>query len=98
MEFLLAHHYVRYLGDLSGGLIIARMIQRHYKIADEGLNFYAFPEIAKPKPYKDGYRDLLDTSNFNRAQKDAILNFAAESFQLNHAVFIDLAAARSAGA
>lgn len=98
IEFLLAHHYVRYMGDLSGGLIISRMVQRHYGIADEGLNFYAFPEIAKPKPYKDGYRELLDTTDFSRTQKDAILDFAAESFELNRAVFVDLAAARVASA
>ncbi|SEE92165.1 heme oxygenase [Arthrobacter alpinus] len=94
IEFLLAHHYVRYMGDLSGGLIISRMVQRHYGIADEGLNFYAFDAIAKPKLYKDAYRELLDTSNFSRAQKDAILKFAAESFELNRAVFVDLAVAR----
>ncbi|POH57087.1 heme oxygenase [Arthrobacter glacialis] len=98
IEFLLAHHYVRYMGDLSGGLIISRMVQRHYGIADEGLNFYAFPQIPKPKPYKDGYRDLLDTTGFSRAQKDAILAFAADSFELNRAVFVDLAAARAAAA
>lgn len=94
IEFLLAHHYVRYMGDLSGGLIIQRMVQRHYGLADEGLNFYAFDEIAKPKPYKDAYRDRLDTTDFSREQKDAILNFASESFELNRAVFVDLAAAR----
>lgn len=98
IEFLLAHHYVRYMGDLSGGLIIARMVQRHYGIADAGLNFYAFPEIAKPKPYKDGYRELLDTTDFSRGQKEAILDFAAESFELNRAVFVDLDAARKAAA
>ncbi len=98
IEFLLAHHYVRYMGDLSGGLIIQRMVQRHYGIADEGLNFYAFDEIAKPKPYKDAYRELLDTTDFTRGQKDAVLNFAAESFELNRAVFVDLDAARKAAA
>ncbi|MFQ4148722.1 biliverdin-producing heme oxygenase [Arthrobacter sp. LAPM80] len=96
IEFLLAHHYVRYMGDLSGGMIIARMVQRHYGIADEGLNFYAFDGIAKPKPYKDAYRELLDTTDFSRAQKNAILDFAAESFELNRAVFVDLEAARKA--
>ncbi|MHA7305563.1 biliverdin-producing heme oxygenase [Arthrobacter sp. TMN-49] len=95
VEFLMAHHYVRYMGDLSGGVIISRMVQRHYGIADEGLNFYAFNEIAKPKPYKDGYRERLDSTDFSRAQKDAIVAFAAESFELNRAVFVDLAAARA---
>ena len=83
------------MGDLFGGLIISRMVQRHYGIADEGLNFYTLDAIAKTKPYKDAYRDLLDTSNFSRTQKDAILNFAAESVEFNRAVFVDLAATRA---
>lgn len=98
IEFLLAHHYVRYMGDLSGGLIIQRMVQRHYAIPDEGLNFYTFADIAKPKPYKDNYRELLDTADFSRAQKERILYFAAESFELNRAVFVDLQAVRKAAA
>lgn len=98
IEFLLAHHYVRYMGDLSGGQIIQRLVQRHYDIADQGLSFYAFPEIEKPKPYKDGYRNLMDTTDFTREQKDTILAYAAESFELNRAVFVDLGAAREAAA
>ncbi|MDO5754234.1 heme oxygenase (biliverdin-producing) [Arthrobacter sp.] len=94
IEFLLAHHYVRYMGDLSGGLIISRMVQRHYGVASEGLNFYAFDAIAKPKPYKDTYRERLDTTEFSREQKTAILDFASESFELNRAVFVDLDVAR----
>lgn len=95
IEFLLAHHYVRYMGDLSGGAIIQRMVQRHYGIADEGLNFYAFADIPKPKTYKDAYRDRLDSTEFTRTQKDAILDFAAESFELNREVFVGLAAERA---
>lgn len=95
IEFLLAHHYVRYMGDLSGGLIISRMVQRHYGVSEAGLNFYDFPEIPKSKPYKDAYRERLDGTDFSRAQKDAILAFAQESFELNRAVFVDLAAERA---
>ena len=90
-EFLLAHHYVRYLGDLSGGQIIQRLVQRHYGTPDAGLNFYAFPLIEKAKVYKDQYRERLDTTDFSRAQKDRTLAFAAESFELNRNVFLDLA-------
>ena len=57
---LLAHHYVRYLGDLSGGQVIGRMMQRHYGVSDECVTFYRFAEIPKTKPYKDNYRAALD--------------------------------------
>ncbi|WP_051389300.1 biliverdin-producing heme oxygenase [Arthrobacter sp. 35W] len=89
-EFILAHHYVRYMGDLSGGQIIASLVQRHYGIPAEGLNFYHFAAIEKTKPYKDAYRERLDGADFTRTQKDAILAYAADSFELNRAVFVDL--------
>jgi len=98
IEFLLAHHYVRYMGDLSGGQIIQRMVQRHYGLADEGLNFYTFPEIPKPKPYKDAYRERLNTTDFTPAQLAAILDYASESFEMNRAVFVDLGIDRAARA
>lgn len=90
-EFLLAHHYVRYMGDLSGGQIIQRLVQRHYGIPDAGVNFYQFPLIEKAKVYKDQYRERLDTTDFSREQKDRILGHAAESFEMNRNVFLDLA-------
>ncbi|MET3173242.1 UNVERIFIED_ORG: heme oxygenase [Arthrobacter sp. UYCu721] len=46
-EFMLANHYVRLLGDLSGGQIIHRLVQRHYGIPDDGLNCFIFPASGK---------------------------------------------------
>lgn len=94
-EAMLAHHYVRYLGDLSGGQIIARMVQRHYGIDPEGLNFYRFEEIPKPKPYKDRYREALDGLDVDAGTRARILTAAVDSFELNRRVFADLAAARA---
>ncbi|MDD9205806.1 biliverdin-producing heme oxygenase, partial [Georgenia sp. 10Sc9-8] len=39
-----AHAYVRYLGDLSGGQVVGRMLARHYAVDARALNFYHFPE------------------------------------------------------
>ncbi|MGE9781427.1 heme oxygenase (biliverdin-producing) [Janibacter sp. G368] len=94
-EAMLAHHYVRYLGDLSGGQIIARMVQRHYGIAPEGLNFYHFEQIPKPKPYKDAYRAALDSLEVDEPTRRRILDAAVDSFELNRRVFADLGAARA---
>ena len=41
MRFL-AHHYTRYLGDLSGGQAIAALVARHYARHREQLGFYRF--------------------------------------------------------
>src|SRR5699024_7016278 len=43
----LAHHYTRYLGDLSGGQVIRTMLGRHYDLGPEGIAFYLFPDIPK---------------------------------------------------
>ena len=86
----MAHHYVRYLGDLSGGQIISALVQRHYNLGPEGLNFYAFEGIGKIKPYKDSYRTHLDEADFSDVEKQEILHHAEVAFETNRQVFVDL--------
>lgn len=93
-ETVLAHHYVRYLGDLSGGQVIARLVQRSYGVPEAALHFYRFDGIEKLKPYKDAYRAALDALDVTDAQRERILARAIEAFELNEAVFADLARAR----
>ncbi|MFJ6538934.1 heme oxygenase (biliverdin-producing) [Paenarthrobacter sp. NPDC091711] len=88
--YLMAHHYVRYLGDLSGGQIISALVQRHYNLSPEGLNFYAFEGIEKIKPYKDSYRNHLDEAAFSDDEKQEILHHAEVAFETNRQVFLDL--------
>lgn len=94
-EVLLAHHYVRYLGDLSGGQIIATLAQRHYGVPAEGLTFHRFAGIDKLKVYKDGYRAALDTVPLTASQRRRTLDAAVHAFALNESVFAALAAARA---
>ncbi len=90
-EEVLAHHYVRYLGDLSGGQVVARLVARHYQVPDEALSFYRFEGIAKYKAYKDGYRRRLDDLGLDAAARGRVVAAAVEAFELNRAVFADLA-------
>ena len=94
-EMILAHHYVRYLGDLSGGQIIARLAQRHYGVPDAALHFYHFDGIEKLKVYKDHYRAALDDIAMTAGQRERTLAHASRAFGLNEAVFADLAAAKA---
>lgn len=87
---LTAHHYLRYLGDLSGGLAIARLVQRHYEVSDDQLNMYTFASIEKPKLYKDAYRDQLDALGLTPAQQDEFIAEANRGFTYNKAVFEEL--------
>lgn len=86
---LLAHHYVRYLGDLSGGQIIARLTERHYGIDPAMLSFYSFA-IDKPKVYKDAYRARLDALPLTAEQRAETLAAAARGFELNRQLFDEL--------
>ncbi|WP_402469727.1 biliverdin-producing heme oxygenase [Isoptericola aurantiacus] len=87
-----AHAYTRYLGDLSGGQIIARMMQRHYGMGAAGLEFYDFPAIVKVKPFKDLYRERLDGLALTPGEVAVAVAEAQEAFRLNRAMFVELGA------
>lgn len=85
-----AHAYTRYLGDLSGGQAIKRMMQRHYGMAEEGLTFYTFTQIAKIPPYKAAYRTALDELPLDEAGRERLVVEARAAFRYNEAVFVEL--------
>ena len=87
----LAHHYVRYLGDLSGGQVIARMLEQHYGIGAEATNFYDFSAVGKIKPYRDAYRQRISELQLASADEDEVIAEAKEAFRLNRAIFQELA-------
>lgn len=88
---LLAHHYTRYLGDLSGGLFIGRRVRTnigHEGI--EGVRFYEFDDIPDATAFKDHYRDSLDALPLSEAQKRDIATEVALAYRLNTAVLAEL--------
>jgi heme oxygenase len=87
---LVAHHYTRYLGDLSGGQAIGRILDRTYELDGAGISFYDFAEIPKPKPYKDAYRASLDGLDLTAAEKLRVVDEVKVAFRLNQAVFTEL--------
>lgn len=89
----LAHHYTRYLGDLSGGRIIGRNLQRATGAADEVVGFYSFPDL-KPKPFKDEYRARLDSLPWDEAGRETFLAAVRESYVLNERMFRGILNAR----
>ncbi|MFJ4169610.1 heme oxygenase (biliverdin-producing) [Paenarthrobacter sp. NPDC089714] len=88
--YLLAHHYVRYLGDLSGGQIISTLVQRHYGMSPDGLSFYSFDGLGKLKTYKDAYRLRLDGLQLTPEERSDVLAHAFTAFETNRRVFADL--------
>jgi heme oxygenase len=87
-----AHHYTRYLGDLSGGQVIGRAMARYYGLTGDGTRFYRFRQLPGPKPVRDRNRALLDTAPFTAAQRTALLAEVATAFRLNATVFAELGA------
>ncbi len=88
-----AHHYVRYLGDLSGGQVVGRRMGELFGPAgSSATSFYAFAAIPKIKPFRDDYRARLDALPLEGDERRRMLDEAVLAFELNRAVFVDLAA------
>ncbi|KAG7088175.1 hypothetical protein E1B28_012194 [Marasmius oreades] len=98
-ERLLAHGYVRYLGDLSGGQTIRHTIAKAYGLDEssgQGMSFYAFKELRSSKPAKQGemrrikewYREGMNVGTGSNSELKA--SIAAEAnlvFELNGGLF-----------
>ncbi|MET0416635.1 MAG: biliverdin-producing heme oxygenase [Actinoplanes sp.] len=87
----IAHHYVRYLGDLSGGQLVARKVAETYGLSSEGLAFYRFDGITDPKAYKSAYRARLTALPYPEDQLSVLVAEAQLAFSLNAAIFAELA-------
>ncbi|MBU1801671.1 MAG: biliverdin-producing heme oxygenase [Actinobacteria bacterium] len=87
---LAAHHYTRYLGDLSGGQAIGRILDRCFELDGAGISFYGFAEIPKPKPYKDAYRARLDALDLDDASVAEVVAEVKVAFGMNQALFTEL--------
>jgi heme oxygenase len=91
-----AHHYTRYLGDLSGGQIIRTLMQRQFGFETNGVGFYLFDQIAKPKEFKETYRDQLDAVPWSAKEQERVINEVLLAYSFNTDLFSDLAAAKAA--
>lgn len=86
-----AHHYTRYLGDLSGGQAIGRILSRAFGLEDgRGVAFYQFDAVPKPKPYKDAYRARLDALPLSDEDRSRVVEEVKAVFGLNGALFAEL--------
>lgn len=84
-----AHHYTRYLGDLSGGQIIRDKAEKTWGFAKkgDGVRFYVFEEIGNPAAFKRSYRELLDAVPVDDLEKQRIVSECKRAFALNTDVF-----------
>jgi heme oxygenase (biliverdin-producing, ferredoxin) len=85
---LIAHHYTRYLGDLSGGQYIARAVRRLYGPA--GTDFYVFDALGDLAEFRQRYRDQLDATVWPDGERTRVLDEVVLAYQLNIDVLDDL--------
>lgn len=84
-----AHHYTRYLGDLSGGQVVRDRAQRLWGFAGrgDGVRFYVFEDIDNPAAFKRTYRALLDGIAVDDLERQRVVAECRRAFTLNVAVF-----------
>ncbi|MCZ8343784.1 MAG: biliverdin-producing heme oxygenase [Leptospira sp.] len=88
---LVAQSYVRYLGDLSGGQIIKKMIVKSFGLTgSDGTAFYEFPDIADHNAFKGMYREKMDTLPMNESEIQNLISEAKITFDLNKNLFQEL--------
>ncbi|MCC0178391.1 biliverdin-producing heme oxygenase [Waterburya agarophytonicola K14] len=84
---LVAHAYVRYLGDLSGGQGLKNIIRNAFDLPEEvGTRFYEFDtllSIGAIKEFKLQYRDALNSLPIDEELATEIVNEANYAFRLN---------------
>ncbi|XP_020503325.1 heme oxygenase [Labrus bergylta] len=90
-EFLIAHAYTRYLGDLSGGQVLGRIAQKSLGLkSSDGLSFFAFPGVSSPNLFKQLYRSRMNSVALTEEERNGVLEEAVRAFELNIQVFDDL--------
>jgi len=86
-----AHHYTRYLGDLAGGQAIGTLLRRRYGVVDGGTAFYDFSALGPTPEYRRRFRAQLDAAPWDAAERERVLAEVACAFELNIAMFVELA-------
>jgi heme oxygenase len=87
----IAHHYTRYLGDLSGGQFIRMELQKIYGYeAGGGVDFYRFDELGSLPRFKNEYRARLDALDLDERERQRIIGEVKLAYQLNTEVLAEL--------
>ncbi|MDA0266684.1 MAG: heme oxygenase (biliverdin-producing) [Cyanobacteria bacterium] len=91
---LVAHAYVRYMGDLSGGQGLRHITRSALDLPpDQGTGLHEFdalPTAEAKRFFKQTYRETLDSLPVDEALAQAIVAEANYAFALNRNVFHEL--------
>ncbi|MDJ0797232.1 MAG: heme oxygenase (biliverdin-producing) [Calothrix sp. MO_167.B12] len=91
---LVAHAYIRYMGDLSGGQSLKAMVRSSIQLPpDKGTALYEFeslPTAEARKAFKGKYRHALNSLPVEDDLSQRMIDEANYAFELNHNIFHEL--------
>ena len=91
-ELVVAYAYTRFLADLFGGRTFLSLLSTSYKISNEGLNYYQFPEINDLRGYVMKYHNMLADINLSDEMKIDFINEVNNAYIYNLAISNELEA------
>ena len=97
-DLLLAHAYVRYLGDLSGGQMLRRIVAASMPVPEgRGTAFYEFGDAEQTHALTQAFRNGLARVVADPATVSALAAEARRAFELHSRLFDELARAFKLG-
>ncbi|MCH9056400.1 heme oxygenase (biliverdin-producing) [Synechococcus sp. PCC 6716] len=91
---LIAHAYTRYMGDLSGGQALKRIIRSALNLPDGvGTQMYEFPALPTAEArqaMKEQYRQTLDSLPIDEDTVERMIAAANDAFMLNRNIMHEL--------
>lgn len=99
---LIAHHYVRYLGDLISADDNIAVLQKEYEVPEEGLNFYRFDDLGEiavsshssrpltPIDFIRQYQVHLDAMGLSPEQCDKLVEEAKFAYRMGLSIYDEL--------
>ncbi|VXD17722.1 Heme oxygenase 2 [Planktothrix serta PCC 8927] len=88
---LISHSYTRYMGDLSGGQSLKKIVQSVFNLEEhQGICFYEFDEIPDLNEFKNLYRQKLNELILSEELQAQVVAEANNAFTLNIAMLRDL--------
>lgn len=83
---LISHAYVRYLGDLSGGQVLKKLLGKTLELPPQALTLYDFPQIADHSAFKDELRAAIDKAADVVSDPEELIAEALAAFEHNIAI------------
>lgn len=79
----IGHIYVRYLGDLNGGVVLKKLVGTRLALSESALCFYEFPEIEDLVSFRHRFREAINTVSLSQQDIECAVQGAWDAFSWN---------------